>query len=187
MPSTKKTDNNCLDLKLALRRHFMAGLKNPSVLDCCAGNEEIWRRLGPCRYVPLDVKRARGRLAVLSERIVEIEGMTADVVDIDTYGLPWKHYLPLLKWKQDRLVVFLTFAFLLTAGSGGRPLTKEIRESLGIGSLELAPAFTLRICHAFLFEMIGQAWRHGWKIEECLEAVAFEPGNARYFGLRLRR
>ncbi|HZU48538.1 MAG TPA: hypothetical protein VFA16_15010, partial [Mycobacterium sp.] len=92
-----KTDNGNLEAKLGLRRHFLRRYhmeNKPMVLDCCQGDGIIWRKLRQefeCDYWGVDVKPKRGRLSIDSVRILAQPGWPHDVLDIDTYGSPWRH------------------------------------------------------------------------------------------------
>ena len=113
-----KTDNSNLAAKLALRRWFLdrfhAG-RAFSVFDACQGSGLIWSELAKSyefEYWGVDTKRSPGRLAVDSRRILSLPGIGADVVDIDTYGSPWRHWMMLLPNVIRPASVFLTEGML---------------------------------------------------------------------------
>ena len=110
-----KTDNDNLEAKLELRRHFMRtyhadGLAR--VFDCCQGSGTIWGRLRReftvARYWGADQKRRAGRLKIDSARVLEAPGWSDDVLDVDTYGAPWRHWWAILEHGRGPLTVFLT-------------------------------------------------------------------------------
>jgi hypothetical protein len=75
MRTTKKTDNKSLAIKLSLRGEFLRKYHPGmfSVLDCCEGGRQLWKRLMAGRdveYVGLNAKRERGRLAIDSARFL---------------------------------------------------------------------------------------------------------------------
>lgn len=99
----KKTDNTNLPAKLDLRRRFLRKYhaEDPAnVLDCCQGDGVIWKTLRReftiAGYWGVDTKRKPGRLRLDSSRILAQAGWLQNVVDIDTYGSPWRHWLAML-------------------------------------------------------------------------------------------
>ena len=56
----------------------------------------------------MDVKPARGRVKVDSERILAMPGWDFDVIDIDTYGMPWGHWIAAVRNAKAAVTVFLT-------------------------------------------------------------------------------
>lgn len=156
----RKTDNSNLPAKLELRRYFLRkyhGIEATEVLDCCQGSGFIWSRLR-CEfnvrsYWGLDVKPKKGRLKIDSSRVLEQPGWPQNVIDIDTYGSPWKHWFALIRTIAHPTTVFLTVGQVAT-GTVGR-LSKEAITAMGLGPLrELLPAafhvkladFSMRCC-----------------------------------------
>jgi hypothetical protein len=93
-----KTDNHDPRAKLELRRYFLRKYHGDGlarVLDCCQGSGLLWgtlRQEFECEsYWGLDLKRKPGRLSIDSSRVLAQPGWPQDVIDIDTYGSPWKH------------------------------------------------------------------------------------------------
>jgi len=130
----KKTDNAHLEEKLLLRRYFLDKYTSPgfSVIDCCAGSGHIWNALRleyDCKYWGMDVKQKNGRLRVKSERVLA-SGAIADVIDIDTYGSPWKHWFNLLPFISSQTIVFLTI--------GSTHTGNQQKEALRHAGLEFA-------------------------------------------------
>ena len=113
-----KTDNTSLSLKLELRRKLLAPFaeKHPlEVMDCCAGTRQIWGRLEKefpiKRYVGFDKKRVGAwQVRVDSVRWLRDVGLCGNVIDVDTYGEPWRHYAAILEsaWPFQEILVFLT-------------------------------------------------------------------------------
>jgi hypothetical protein len=186
---TAKTDNHSLSVKFALRAGFLDSYHEGKtvVFDACMGNGELWRRLRVgrrLRYWGVDVKPKRGFVQVDSERVLAMPGWKFDVIDVDTYGMPWGHWLGILRNGAGALTVFLTVGNVVMGGSG---LCRELREVVGFGDLKIPPAICGRLNSDFTLEMIGYAKLAGWSIEELKEAVPDKPGTARYFGVRMRR
>lgn len=126
----KKTDNGNLKSKLELRKHFIDKFlykKEFSVFDACQGNGLIWESLKKkykYKYWEVDVKKKKGRLKIESQRILQQPGWLFDVIDIDTYGQPWKHWLSLLPNITAPVIIFLTIGMVKIGGGGTYP--KEI-------------------------------------------------------------
>jgi hypothetical protein len=121
----KKTDNSNLSAKLALRRYFLRKYHadgSARVLDCTEGEGIIWNRLrkeGPVQsYLGLDKKERRGGLTIDSRKVLANPRIEQDVIDIDTYGSPWKHVIALMRHRQKPVTVFLTFGDAGIAGPG---------------------------------------------------------------------
>ncbi len=188
---TRKTDNHNLPAKLELRRHFLrryhAGQK-PSVLDCCQGDGKIWRMLKSefrlAHYLGFDLKERKGRLKLDSIRFLDQPGWTADVVDIDTYGSPWKHWLALLRHCDHPVTVFLTLGLVRVAGGNFDHYLLPIL-GLTFHRLKLPNSLGCKLSGLALDAALAAPSANGLKIIEAMEA---ESGrNARYFGLRLAK
>jgi hypothetical protein len=111
----KKTDNHDPSAKLALRRYFLEKYHadgSAQVLDCCQGGGLLWKELrkthAVASYWGVDVKPKKGRLKLDSIRILAQPGWPQNVIDIDTYGSPWKHWAAMLPNVSRPLTVFLT-------------------------------------------------------------------------------
>ena len=184
-----KTDNHNLPAKLKLRRYFLqryhAGTR-PQVLDCCQGGGRIWTSLARDFEVDcwgLDLKPKKGRLRLDSIRVLAQSGWTQDVIDIDTYGSPWKHWRAMLPNVKKPTTVFLTYG---TAGPNQVHLGREELDAIGITFdrvRKMSGAITHRLLPLAIPYCLSAASRHGLRIVEAQEAIS--DGNARYFGLRL--
>jgi len=193
MAQQTKTDNHNLAAKLKLRRHFLDRYHADgmfSVFDCCQGDGVIWKALAKeytFSYWGVDTKRGRGRLAVDSVRILGLPGLESDVVDIDTYGSPWKHWMALVLNIDQPMTVFLTEGMLrMGRKPGGGTMPGEIQEAMGINFATLKPAHALlpKVAHVGWRYAIAQADRFGLGVKEMVEALN-PGGSARYFGVRL--
>lgn len=189
MSTSTKTDNANPAAKHALRRHFLRKYhtaENPiRVLDCCQGSGKIWRKLAnefPIRSWGLDVKPRPGRLKIDSARVLAAGGYAETVIDIDTYGSPWKHWAALLDTCDHPVTVFLTIGLVKIGGGnfdhsllpvlGLNFQRLDLPNSLGAKLSDLALAASLAP-HASPF-----------KIVDALESPN-PGGSARYIGLRL--
>lgn len=108
-------DNDSLPGKLTLRRYMLDRYHKdnpPSVFDACQGDGLIWRELKHeyvlASYFGVDKKTKKGRMKIDSARLLDVPGFDFDVVDIDTYGMPWKHYHALCRHVTKPTTVFLT-------------------------------------------------------------------------------
>ncbi|MGD9632556.1 MAG: hypothetical protein AB7G28_22720 [Pirellulales bacterium] len=185
----KKTDNGDMGAKLSLRRYFLRTYHAddpPRVIDCCSGSGRIWaqlrREFDVASYWPLDVKPQKGRLRVDSTRVIAQRGWTENVVDVDTYGSPWKHWDALLPCVMQPTTVFLTFGQLRTGtvGSlGDLPL-----RYMGLGKLakRLPAGFHVKLRELVLPYAFRRAQDFRVSIVDARECSA---GNARYIGVRL--
>jgi hypothetical protein len=182
-----KVDNHNLEAKLALRRHFLRKYHADQpihVLDCCQGGGLLWRELRKefetASYWGLDLKPKKGRLKLDSVRVLQQPGWPQNVIDIDTYGSPWKHWQAMLPNIQQPVTAFLTRGSHTT-----EPLDEFERRAIGlVFSRPIARAFYPKIqmadfaIRACITRLIG-----GIMLVEAAEAVS--GGNARYIGVRL--
>lgn len=184
----KKDDNKHLGAKLILRRHFLDKYHRegtPFVFDACQGEGLIWRRLRAeysVRYFGVDRKPKRGRLTIDSTRLLETGPLVYDVVDIDTYGSPWKHWTNLLPHVRKPTTVFLTVG----AGRLGGGIDSAALDAMGLDRLARWVPVTLRgkLAADSSAYCLGLALRFGLDVAEARE-ISGLPGQARYYGLHL--
>jgi hypothetical protein len=188
---SKQTDNHAPAAKLDLRRYFLAKYHAtpPRVLDCCQGSGYLWSVLSkefpPATYWGIDKKVKKGRLRVDSRRVLALPGWEADVVDIDTYGSPWPHWLAMLPSVRYSLTVFLTWG---SGGPGRVKLGHEELDAMGL-TLKSVKAMSGAITHNLVGLAraccLAKAADFGLELAEVKEAVT--GGNAAYYGVRLER
>lgn len=192
MGGATKTDNHNLEAKLDLRRYFLAkyhAAAPPAVIDCCEGEGHIWNQLrrefAVARHWGIDVKRKAGRLQLDSVRLLEQPGWAADVIDIDTYGSPWKHWAALLPNLPGPATVFLTIG---TKNLMPRPADVVELEALGLLPLarRLPKTLSGKVARVSAPHCLALAGRHGLRVSEAAEALA-DANRARYLGVRVER
>lgn len=182
-----KTDNSNLAAKLELRQYFLRRYHTAhdmSVFDCCQGEGVIWgvlrQEFTVSRYWGVDVKPKTGRLKIDSIRVLK-QGVPGNVIDIDTYGPPWRHWFALLGNLSGPVTVFLTI------GRFGPNLVSMSSEEFGAIGLMLPrvrkmPGLVHGLVDMAVDYCLAEALKYG-TIVECAEAV--NRGNARYIGVRL--
>lgn len=183
----KKTDNHNLRAKLDLRRHFLRvyHADGARVLDCCQGHGVIWSRLRSefhvRSYLGLDVKPKPGRLLVDSSRFLAAGGWTENVIDIDTYGEPWKHWNAVIDTIRYATTIFLTIGSV-SSGHGSNVSGAE-RKALGLGDLHIPASFTIKMIRplSMPYHLFGRL--DAGQILEIKESMT--EGNARYIGVRI--
>lgn len=191
--ATSKIDNSKLEGKLALRRYFLERYHADSpirVFDCCAGQGKIWTELRKDfkveSYLATDTKSSTGaRLKMNSVRLLKAGQFSANVIDVDTYGSPWKHWLALLPQVHSPVTVFLTI--------GQPPLRSDstIYSTMGLNftRLKVPPTLATKVIRArSLGYMLSEASKHGLQLVEVMEAPqgGSRKGNVRYVGVHLR-
>src|SRR5215211_5113703 len=190
MGQSKKTDNHNMPAKLELRRHFLRKYHTIPlrVFDCCQATGKIWAALrGEFqieRYWGVDLKAKKGRLKLDSVRVLDQPGWSEDVVDIDTYGSPWKHWLALLRQCRHPVTVFLTIG-MVKVGGGNYDLELLPILGLDLKRLELPNSLGARLTDMALRHALLSPSSHGLRAVEIQEAES--DGNARYVGIRLER
>lgn len=178
----RKTDNADPRAKLELRRWFLRkyhGDRPPDVLDCCQGEGVLWRELRrefPVgSYWGIDLKPRKGRLRLDSVGVLSQPGWPQNLVDVDTYGSPWKHYRAILGQISRPTTVFLT------VGQWQMGTDWEILRSLGLAGLKIPPGIAVKL-HGLALPYLLQPGPAG-RIIEAREAIS--AGNARYLGVRI--
>jgi hypothetical protein len=189
----KKTDNHAPAGKLALRRYFLQKYHadgQARVLDCCQATGFLWKTLraekpGLASYLGVDLVPQRGRLMIDSARMLDQPGWTQNVIDVDTYGSPWTHWLAILRHARHDLTVFLTIGHVQNKGGGTVPA--PMRQILGLTFQRAREprGLAARIIAFGLPHMLAHARACGFTLAEILESP---PGaHARYLGIRLVR
>lgn len=182
---TTKTDNGDLAAKLALRRYFLkkyhGGPEGARVFDCCQGSGVIWSRLRAefpvASYWGVDVKEKKGRLRLDSVRVIGQPGWTENVIDVDTYGSPWKHWMALLPHVARPVTVFLTI------GQWQMGTDLEILRALGVEGLGIPPGIAVKLHERAFSYLLARAFEYDINFIDAKEVVSF--GNARYVGVRI--
>lgn len=181
-----KTDNHNPKVKLDLRRYFLKKYhteKPPRVFDCCQGGGVMWTTLKNEfvieNYWGVDLKPQKGRLKIDSVRILQ-QGISENVIDVDTYGAPWKHWLAIVASVKQPTTVFLTIGKVILA-AGGRSLSKDESRLIGLPPSS-PPGFGPSVLYLCVDAMLAKAKQFA-TIVEAVEAVS--TGNARYIGVRL--
>lgn len=186
------TDNANLPSKLALRRSFLREVRPPEggklrVFDACQGEGVIWgtlRREFPTVYLGVDEKPKAGRLRVDSALVLARPGWRYDVVDIDTYRQPWRHWAQVVANGSGRMTVFLTIG----ESSGIRSqLSNDGMDALGLTALADVMPYGIRfqLTEFVVDHIIAKVAEHGWSIERVAESP--RSIKARYVGVRMTR
>lgn len=169
----KKTDNHDPRAKLSLRRYFLERYHphgTARILDCCMGSGFLWRELRKkwsiAEYVGLDMKAKKGRLKIDSARYLEAGGWSHDIIDIDTYGSPWRHWLTALNHASGSMTIFLTIGMIRMGGGGN--MQKAEREAIGIP--KSTPAGIVGALHGHAQRYCLSAALVRFRVVEALEA-----------------
>lgn len=186
----KKTDNGDLKAKLDLRRHFLRKYHADGmarVVDCCQATGRIWgvlrNEVAITNYWGMDAIAKPGRLKLQSERYLAQAGWPENVVDIDTYGVPWKHWIAMLPNVVRPTTVFLTIGRIAIAG--GSILSRQEEDAIGLRfpTLPVPQAFGKRISEVAVSYLLARCCDFATIAVDAVEAVS--SGNARYIGVRL--
>jgi hypothetical protein len=185
-----KTDNHSPDAKLDLRRHFLRKLRDAGdpirVMDCFQGSKLLWGQLESefqiASYWGVDLKEKKGRLKLDSSRILEQEGWNQNVIDLDAYGSPWKHWRNLITTCKHNVTIFLTIGMVRIAGGN---FDKAVLNLAGIEfrKMKLPNSLGVKLSARALDYALAAAELFKLHPVEILEA--FPQNNARYIGIRL--
>lgn len=183
-PKYAKTDNHNPTAKLALRRYFLDKYHTGQpihVFDCCQGSGLLWDALKKeyklASYWGVDKKQKKGRLQIDSVRVLAQPGLKANVIDVDTYGSPWKHWQQILTHLDKPVTVLLTIGQVMMGVDG------YIIEKLGLANINVPPGIAGKLVGIGLKYALTDASTKAIKIVEALEVVS--DGSARYIGVRL--
>jgi hypothetical protein len=190
MSTQPKTDNDHFGSKLALRRHFLRHYHTgddgqPAVVfDACQATGQLWSTLRAefvVKYWGVDRTPMRGRLKIDSARVLEQPGWRFTVVDIDTYGSPFAHWLAVLKEARHPVTVFLTIGSAGIAGAADGAL----KELLGLGRLakRVPVGMGNKLTDIGVAYCLAMSYTYGHHVIECREAPRGK--TARYIGIRL--
>jgi hypothetical protein len=182
-----KTDNHNPAGKLALRRYFLERYHrdgSATVFDCCQGGGIMWKELRKnikvASYWGVDLKPKKGRLSIDSVRILE-QGISQNVIDVDSYGSPWKHWRKILPRLQGPTTVFLTIGSTMHRGA----TDDAVLEILGckFENRSIPTSFYGRLDDIGINAAL--CWGESYAtLHEVVEAIS--DGNARYIGVHLR-
>ncbi len=181
----KKTDNAHIEDKLVLRKYFLNKYTHPSfsVIDCCAGSGHIWNVLRSeytCKYWGMDVKSQNGRLRVKSERVLS-SGAIADVIDIDTYGSPWKHWFNVLPFIDQEVIIFLTIG---STHTGNQQKEALHHSHLEFSTMKCPPTLSAKMRQYITDCCISKVREYGLFINE---GQRIKHSRVEYIGLYIKK
>lgn len=179
----KRTDNASQTSKLALRLHFLRRYHTTDsrVFDCCQGAGLIWKGVRAefpvTSYFGVDLKAKPGRIVIDSVKVLK-QGVSANVIDVDTYGEPWTHWLELLPHVKEPTSVFLTCGSI-------NPLSMSHVASNYVfgGKLKMPPTLFGKLWGYANQCLLTAPTRFGLDIVECVEAVS--KNKTRYIGMHI--
>lgn len=179
----EKSDNSELAPKLAIRRHFLQRFHSEGpirVFDCCQGSGLIWsilrKEIPVSSYWGVDLKPKPGRLKIDSVKVLGQPGWKENVIDIDTYGSPWKHWAAMLPNIIQPTTIFLTAGQLMMGTDA------YFAQALRLGNLPIPQTIMMNIAKKSLSYVLTYSLGD-LKIIYAAEAKA--SGSARYFGVHL--
>lgn len=185
-----RTDNHSPDAKLDLRRHFLRKMKEAGepirVMDCFQGSKLIWGQLESefqiASYWGVDLKEKKGRIKIDSSRILEQEGWNQNVIDLDAYGSPWKHWRNLITTCKHNVTVFLTIG---GARRGRAKVDESVNLLVGVvfQKSKLPASFAARLSEMVFPYALSAAELFGLYPVETIEALPQE--NSRLIGVKL--
>lgn len=159
------------------------------MLDCRMGSGVIWKRLREeikvASYWGVDLKAKKGRLKLDSIRILQQPGLKENIIDIDTYGSPWKHWLALLPNIAHDVTVFLTLGQLQTGTVGSVGDDALLAAGFKFPTLKIPQGFHVKLRDIFPYYLLAKGQTDAIMITEAVEAVS--DGNARYVGVRIKK
>jgi hypothetical protein len=180
-------ENSHLTVKIDLRRHFLdryhsAGERR--VFDAFQAKGLLWSILREefplTSYWGVDLVEKKGRVKVDSARVLVQPGWNANIVDLDAYGSPWKHWLGVIWNSPGSVTVFFTVGS--KNGLMARNISAFEKKLLGIPFRKLPGRLGKTLDRLVLDFMLGEALER-FDVIEATEALP--STTARYFGVRL--
>ena len=181
---TRETNNKGLTEKVALRRHFLRKYHadEAKVLDCCQGTGQIWKNLRTefelKSYLGIDIKDGLSRVTMDSTRFLTLK-FRENVIDVDTYGEPWKHWLNLLPNVRQPTTVFLTVAAMCSM-----QMSIDVRLAVFGKDLQMPQSLFASLWPYAIQSLLWMPTKHGLEVVECLESV--NDHATRYLGIHIR-
>lgn len=177
-------DNKGLAEKIALRMHFLQRYHeaDAKVFDCCQGAGLVWKNIrlevAVKSYWGVDLKPRKGKLTLNSIGVLSRK-LSDNVIDIDTYGEPWEHWLTMLRNVNQPTTVFLTWTSLCEMGMSNR-----VKQFVFGGQLQMPPSLYGKLWDYANAYLLTAPERHGLEIVECMESV--NKTQSRYIGIHIR-
>ena len=181
---SRKTDNKYLAEKVALRTYFLRKYHqdNAKVFDCCQGAGLIWKTIRKefkvASYWGVDLKARPGRVAMNSVDVLNRK-LTDNVIDVDTYGEPWQHWLTMLPNIVQPTTVYLTWTSLCSIN-----MSSIVKRHVFGGELRMPSSLFGKLWDYANATLLTAPEQHGLEIVECMETVNKTP--SRYIGIHVR-
>jgi hypothetical protein len=122
-----KTDNKSIANKIFIRKESIKYLKEVKILDLFAGRNVLWNNIETDKYYGIDLEQNKGRNLIADTREVfdSLDLSKFNVIDCDSYGIPYDIYHKILTRKDVRkgtIVLYTAIAYEFTG------LQNEIKE-----------------------------------------------------------
>ncbi len=177
-------DNKFIAEKIAVRLHFLKKYHSDGarVFDCCQGAGLVWKHIRDTHHVAsywgVDVKPRKGQITMNSLTVLG-NSLKDNVIDVDTYGEPWEHWLKMLPNITQPTTVFLTWTTLCLMGMS----TAAKRFVFG-GDLQMPPSLYGKLWDYANACLLAAPEQYGLEIVECCECT--NTSATRYIGVHLR-
>ena len=152
-----KTDNKSVANKIFLRRQAIKHLSSVKVLDLYAGKNICWRNIDKDRYYGVELQEGKGKnLCANAKQIIEsLDLSDFNVIDVDSFEIPFEVCVKLLKNKQVRsgtTIIYTVMTNIFTQ------LPKLCIDELGIKDMyKIAPSlFNLNAINYF-YDMLANS------------------------------
>lgn len=183
MSETKQTDNADKEGKLALRLCFLREhhIDDARVFDCCQGSGLVWKavrkKFTVKSYWGVDKKTKSGRVTIDSVRILNA-GVSENVIDVDTYGEPWEHWLALLPHVKIPTTVFMTI------GSVNPLSMSNVVKKVVFGrSLKMPPTLYAKLWDYAIETLLNAPHTHGLRVVDAREVES--TNKTRHVGIHI--
>lgn len=108
---SKKTDNDCIEDKIALRKFATQNIDKKKVLDLFAGENLLWKTIPTERYYGVEIEKNKGQNAHGDNLkfIPTLNLSEYNIIDLDSYGIPFNQIYTLYAnrtLKKGTVIIF---------------------------------------------------------------------------------
>ena len=150
-----KTDNKSIGNKIFLRRKATEHLAQARVLDLFAGNNVLWRNIETARYYGVELLPGKGaNLNADARQAIDAIDLSAfNVIDCDTYGVPFEVCRKLLEHPQVRPGTVIIYTAICGAFTG---VARECLEMFGLHEMyKIAPTLFNQSAVDYFYDMLA--------------------------------
>lgn len=155
MRRVTKTDNKSIANKVFLRRKATEHLENLRVLDLFAGKNVLWSGIDKARYYGVELEPNKGANLNADANLVidSLDLSDFNVIDCDSFGLPFEIFRKILENKQVKSGMVILYTAITNIFT---QLPKECIQNLGIAEMyKQAPSLFNANALMYFYDMLA--------------------------------